>query len=377
MLINSRIKDTANMLTPSIITSFIASGFLTPNPVRQLRIQDCFKDLRTAFIEEFLQSDQTDQSLLPVELYIFMEPDFQCLKNQFGLPDSKGLTGFLNELTTNPVLLQQTYEYLAEQFRRLRITPVAFASFFPEISHADETRRSQAFGAVAGMQQLAQRFNQEAEWQVRAIELVCGSRIAGVEFEESSDILISTLIPREQTSSTLEMLIDGLHATVADHDQKNVVPYSLELEPGNMFLVNSAESIIHIAELLAESTTIGFNLDLSHYSLAGLLKQDESGAFYLTEEIAESEAFDIFCRHITHAHISDSSEKGHLGDLPFGSIHAEDYFRSQIQFLKTLIVQDDSSLLFSKYLSLELEAVGRWREIEDSFKTLCKLCRES
>lgn len=365
------------MLTPSIITSFIASGFLTSDPVRQPRIQDCFKDLRKAFYKYFLQKDQTDPSYLPVELYIFMEPDFLCLKSELKLPESMGLTGFLNELTTDSALLEKTYTFLSERFRRMRITPVAFASFFPEVSHADATRRSQAFGAVAGMQQLAQRFNQEAEWQIRAIELVCGSRIAGVEFEEDRDRLISTLIPREQTSNTLEKLIDGLQATVADQDQEKVVPYSLELEPGSMFLVNSAESITHIAELLAESPSIGFNLDLSHYSLAGLLQQDDMGAFYLNDALTKNKAFETFRRHIVHAHISDSSEKGHLGDLPFGSIHSEDYFRNQIQFLKTLISQGDSALPFSNHLSLELEAVGRWREIEDSFETLCKLCRES
>ncbi|WP_339688072.1 hypothetical protein [Gimesia maris] len=365
------------MLTPSIITSFIASGFLTPDPVRQPRIQDCFKNLRKDFYEYFLQSDQTDPSYLPVELYILMEPDFLYLKTELDLPDSMGLTGFLNKLITDSALLEKTYEFLADRFRRMRITPIAFASFFPEISHADATRRSQTFGAVSGMQRLAQRFNQEDQWQIRAIELVCGSRIAGVEFEEDRKRLISTLIPPDQTGNTLEKLIDGLDATVADQDRNNVIPYSLELEPGSMFLVNSAESIARIAELLAESTSIGFNLDLSHYSLAGLLKQDDTGTFHLTEALTKNKAFETFRRHIVHAHISDSSEKGHLGDLPFGSIHAEDYFRKQIQFLKTLTSQGDSALPFSNHLSLELEAVGRWREIEDSFKILCQLCRES
>ncbi|WP_298867367.1 hypothetical protein, partial [uncultured Gimesia sp.] len=159
---------------------------------------------------------------------------------------------------------------------------------------------------------------------------------------------------------------------------QDVVPYSLELEPGSLFLANSAQSLTHIAKLLKKSKHkhIGFNLDLSHFCLAGILKRNKhDGSFQLSSEITNSNAFDIFRTRIVHAHISDSSDKGHLGDLPFESIHDANYFEQQIQFLSNLISKENHSIPFSNYLSMELEAVGSWQEIERSFKTLCALCK--
>jgi sugar phosphate isomerase/epimerase len=369
-------SDTSRMtdgLACSLISSFASEGVVLSEAGRKAS-KEC-----AGFVKSSVVSDEP-ASKLPLELYVFMEPEIQAWKKCLDLkymPDDA--VGFLAELTDEAAT--RITRHLSTSLEKMHCDVIALASFIPEISCPDPIRE-RGVNAVVRLVKMAHTL-QTLGHCVSVVELVAGSRITGCidsVSNEESDLSVSFHPPE----AAADILLSSLKDIVLSFDSMKV-RLALELEPGPFFVLGNHKSLVSVAELIAKpdnwmngnddvsvgkkrSTQVGFNLDIGHWNIAGI---DPDWVRY-------DDAAKLVRNRIIHAHLSGHHKTAHFGDIPLENSYGECTISPKdvhpwIDLLREINSEASRELPFSGYVSLELEAAKHHHQVTCSFSRLCKI----
>jgi sugar phosphate isomerase/epimerase len=352
-------------LMPSIITSFTPQG-TTCDPKAFDILQQCAA----------VRPEEHRNRPLPVELYAFMEPEVEHFKRHVlkrrDLPaDAVGFLAALNSDQTNKI-----GDEVLKQFTSRKLDIVALASFVPEIARVKQDDEGLGVLAVRRLIELAHYLRENGQ-NTRVVELVAGSRVRGLPTPMEDMHSVSIYHPVEARNQ----LIENLRNVVSKFADLQVL-LSLELEPGPFFVLGDSEGLLDLANRINEhenwlhdwekdrdlgkkrSSRIGFNLDVSHWNIAGI-----------DPEWIRSEMAKPIRSRITHAHVGGHHRAAHFGDAPLVDdngmwINPLGDLRPWVEILEQLGSEADRPVPFSGHISLEIEAARDVEQVVKSFRAL-------
>lgn len=349
-----------------------------------------FPNLKPALITSCLTSGvahefPTFAAGIGVDLYLIMEPDARRLAREVGRPR---ISVWYDRRTVSAIrfLSRLTPDELKDAAHRLRgrlhgSTPVAIASFLPEIVAAPESDSGcQVRRALAALIGFANEFRVQ-DSQPPVIEIVCGSRVERILDGRSiprKQLLRSrvfsrraqTTLPRDTKSTywahimaddegrrrALSALSEAFEIAGRQKHRTDGICFAFELEPGPLFLLRDFETLKQFAADSNEFDQIrdhvGFNLDISHWYMAKV-------------PIAAVKNSPEIMKRIVHAHISGHSRRGHFGDFSLARVTEQErkkYF-DWLELLDHLAVASGSR--YRGYVSVEFEAAPEANDFDD------------
>lgn len=225
----------------------------------------------------------------------------------------------------------------------------AVSSFAPELAYNPWVRRAKTGRkALRSLILLADKLV-EMEHPVVGVEIGVGSVIRGVRYQRTTDVIEGTQeryvailndLPRAQQylCQNLRKVLSRLPASSSK--------LAIELEPGAFFLARDLPSLKSLNSLIMKDPILRekvfFNLDISHWRLAGIAPED----LRLEQELT---------KRVLHAHISGHHPCAHFGDIPLLDLNSETDFDPWLDLLEEL--KADKNAAYEGGLSLELEAV--------------------
>lgn len=293
---------------PSVITSFDTTGILVgKQPIYGL-------------LDAALSIDSSESKVvMPIELYVSMEPDL------FRIARSSGLLGRKRPLMTEDVLGGLSAIHLTKLTKEIvkkvalycgERPIIALATYIPEISKRNQATAGKSESALASVIHLAKLLRESAPMHpVFVVEAVAGSRFStGVASNRSGssneDAKLNLNIELDEDSVVQDRVIERLENVVK---QVMSVPsknegwptIALELEPGPFFVLRDFETLCQLAERIDRSKLlydkVGFNMDISHWRIADIGIQE------IREHASVAD-------RIVHAHISGHHPHAHFGD---------------------------------------------------------------
>ncbi len=259
------------------------------------------------------------------------------------------------------------------------VSLLAMATYFPEV---------QATGAKGRRVTRALRFLidvcsglQDSEHPINTIEIVAGGLISSVwpakwqTTRKSSAETPPTILDSKQdlyaatslnTSQALKRLLGRLRP-LREHAINANIQFSIELEPGPLYVLRNWESLIMLCDLLETepdkggfkdiSKIVGLNLDCSHYTMSQITSK---------MVLEESRVRD----RIVHIHVADHG-RGHFGDVALGRIHKDEHFEDWLRVFPELLKKRDEHLpTFRGGVSIEIEACQNSKHMAESVATL-------
>ena len=218
------------------------------------------------------------------------------------------------------------------------------SAFLPEIGYIPGTRRAiMGFFALRSLFRLVHELRKLGQ-PVKALELAAGSEIRGIR-RLDDDAYVAIL--NDSKSCRRYLLANMQLAMLFSPTVK--VRIALELEPGAFFILRDLDALKEINVLVMKNPVLRrrvfFNLDISHWRLAGISPDQLNGKLG---------------KRILHAHISGHHESAHFGDFPIRDTlqtdpNADVEFVPWRKLLENLRQDRDSP--YEGTLSLELEAV--------------------
>jgi hypothetical protein len=275
-------------------------------------------------------------------------------------------------------------EWLRDSFPHRHV--IAIATFFPEITSPDESLRKAALHAIQFLVKTARHLPRFAQ-RPFVIELVSGSMVESVAKRRDQHIpekdrlpddqrLSFGMLPRSSYRKNVEGVLSDF-AAVADEALAADVLFAIELEPGPLFRVNSAETLETLCEAIAlhpaegVKRTMGVNLDIPHWAI--LSRPNPGETKRITSEWLRSTP--AVLNRVVHAHISDHGI-GHLSDLFLTCQSKEEFFRPWLEILRrrsfVTAKPPFKGLPFSGFISIEHEACKSARQLSTSFELLQK-----
>lgn len=364
---NHRGTDVPLTLTPSIVTSFTPQG-IACDP-------EAFDILRRCAAA---RPKACRERPMPVELYAFMEPEVEHFKRRVlkrhDLPSDA--VGFLAALKRDQT--EKIGNELLKQFDGSELEIVALASFVPEIARAPQ-QGDKGVRAVRRLIELAHYLREHGQ-NIQVVELVAGSRVCGLPTPTSNTHLVSIY----DCVDASNLLIENLRGVVSKFPDLQV-RLSLELEPGPFFVLRNSENLLDLANRISNpenwlnpgeedinlgrkrSAWIAFNLDISHWNIAGI-----------DPEWIRSEMAKPIRTRITHAHVGGHHRAAHFGDAPLVDdegmwINPPEDLIPWVEMLEHLDEEADRPVSFSGYLSLEIEAARNAEQVVKSFGALYEI----
>ncbi|MCA9052088.1 MAG: C39 family peptidase, partial [Planctomycetaceae bacterium] len=303
-----------------------------------------------------------------VELYVFMQPDVDwILRKRIGYTGrSVDAVQSMADFADRRVA-KQVVRSLRTDVHRV----VALATFIPEICcPVDSDRGKLASRAIHFLSLLAieissEQRKKENRRQLRAIELVAGSRIQDVFSCIQPDVpypkLIAKIAPDDELpGNVIGNLLRGISPKLTEELNAREVCWCFELEPGPLNALRDEETLVRFRKEFDKTRQgiklplLGFNLDIAHWRIAGI--KPESVLSMDEGEIG---------KRIGHCHAAGHDERAHFGDV---KIVAADkaVFSPWLEVVKKISAQKERCVPFSQCVSLEFEAARDTREVEAS-----------
>lgn len=293
---------------PSVITSFDTTGILAGK-------QPIYKLLDAALSTDSGKSEIA----IPIELYVSMEPDL------FRIARSSNLLGRKRPLMTEDVLGGLSAIHLGKLTKEIvkkvglhcgERPIIALATYIPEISKRNQATAGKSESALAGVIHLARLLRESSPLhKVFVVEAVAGSRFStGVASNRSGgsndDAKLNLNIELDEDHVVQDRVIERLENVVNEvtgvaSKNEGWPTIALELEPGPFFVLRDFETLCQLAERIDRNKLlydkVGFNMDISHWRIAGIGIQE------IREHVAVAD-------RIVHAHISGHHPHAHFGD---------------------------------------------------------------
>lgn len=305
------------------------------------------------------------------ELYAFMQSDvLEILARRPGT----ALTQMSVLFREDPLKVKEAASRILEILEPKGISLCSLATFLPEAAFPPETNQAlQACEALRFLLLLVRELQREHS-SLRTIELVAGSRIAGIwkgrraTGQEGFVYVGNRLGDLEPIRHLLECVSQVADDAMGDPR----ICFAVELEPGYLYALRNKETLeefVRQLDLAAESQpslsrTVGLNLDVAHWTMAQIEPQWVRG----------NEAIK---RRIVHAHVAGHQPGAHFGDIPLSDLC------SSIRCLPWLDVLSEVANTprgaefppFSGYVSLEYEAAKKPEFVRASLSELDFLVR--
>jgi sugar phosphate isomerase/epimerase len=274
----------------------------------------------------------------------------------------------LADIASRKRSLNQIAKELQYAFALKNIKCVGFATFIPELV-ATESSRKIGVNALRSAIHIAAILN-ETVGQVKIVEVVGGSLAEGIWpaiDSEQKTLYVANLMSR---SEAISRLLTSLRE-VRTEAQRADITLAIELEPGPLFVMHDWDALKSLCDALDArenmdlSPTVGLNLDIAHWSLAGI-----------TPKMIES-APSVLNR-IVHCHISDHG-RGHFGDVAIARINDNLWFEEWLRLVKRVALNGQkrrqNRLLpyFCGSISIELEACNSSEDVRFSVAKLTEI----
>ena len=300
-----------------------------------------------------------------LDLFLIRDIDIDRMK-ELNVPTH----GRLSEVLSDETKFRSIRDWIVPLVGGAGIQVPAVATYLPDVSSADSTRRTRAMCALANCAEIAIALAPEDEARRRrsaVVEMVCGTSIEGTNGGKSGNVYGTKLKMSLLVKSLLEAL-ELLESRRRD-EPRIAFAFALEFEPGETYVLNSVPRLLQMASLIDSNSSlrerVGFNLDIAHMRIAG---------------IAAHELRPLVPK-LVHAHISDHPWI-HTHDQPVGSWTNVERARSGYQpYIRLLhdrsrhyqgrIKRADSDILpFTNSIAIELEGCNRIFAIHDSVTRL-------
>lgn len=265
---------------------------------------------------------------------------------------------------------------LACILRTINTEIVALSSFIPGLASHDPDLWHRSQGALLFLVRLASAL-QDRGHPCRILELVAGSLLDGVwpgKEKEEGSVYVANVLDREDAIGDF---LNRLGPVAKEALTKNI-GLAIELEPGPNFIINDLQSLDILCRHLNNSRNtalkraVGLNLDVAHWSLAGITVERLDRGLWDQDHGKETDAdYRSIVGRVVHSHFSDHGP-GHIADVALGYIHKERYFRKWQQFLADHLAHKSTGdgRLRRPCFTLELEATKTMKMVRDSLAVL-------
>lgn len=336
--------------------------------------------LRPAVISSFRTREVTevrsrwpDDPLPGVDLYVFMQAEVNqwlAAHEQPGGPPNgpNYAVKAMAELADDQGAIDEWAGRVCESFPPKELPVVAVTSFVPEVTSPQREAYERACCAVRFLLGMATALKREGHKDLRTVELVAGSRIAGV-WPARGERYVATRLHADVARRRVLSILGRVMSPYEKTPREGRISVALELEPGPMYSLRDWQSLVDLCEEIDKdpllSQFVGVNLDIAHWRLA--------------RDITPEQVWDtpVVRDRIVHAHIAGHHRCSHLGDLPLGDLNQPEDFRPWIDLLNRIATDWRDPMLpqFSGYVSLEMEAAKSRDLVTDSTKKLASLLR--
>ena len=277
----------------------------------------------------------------------------------------------MSRLSGDIIHISECADKIVRRLKDRNLSIAALSSYIPGLV-SNTALADQSQDALLFLVRLAGAI-QERGHPCRILELVAGSLIDGVwPAKERNDgsVYVGNILDRDKAIEGLLVMLKP----IAEEAAKRKIVLALELEPGPNFILNDIKALDKLCRSLSNnentvlSSNIGLNLDVAHWSLAGItlssllsgLKTQRSGSDVEVD-------FDGIVNRVVHSHFSDHGP-GHFADVALGYIHDYNHFKRWYDFICNLATsrRPENWPSYSGFTSLELEAVKSEKMMSDS-----------
>ena len=270
---------------------------------------------------------------------------------------------------------------------------VALTTFVPEIAsiqNPQSGRPNLVVRSLVNIGLFAAALNSKSTDSVKAIELVAGSRFADLKLNDAKLEQLKQNAPEDTEAGKFQIDLastDDAIGRLVNHLTQairilrgelggkfaDLPPFALELEPGELFVLNDADALAKVADAIDAfenaaqgnqeiASKIGFNLDISHWRIAGLT-------------VAQVRNWPAVSDRIAHCHVSGHHPSTHIGDTQLRHEDVSNHAPNEVlDWLK--LVRDIATaprlrkVKFSGWVSLEYEAARNTETVAKSLSTL-------
>lgn len=260
---------------------------------------------------------------------------------------------------------------------------IALATFVPLLSLPPDSEGAQEGidaltfigNFAAALRQHRRKYFPDFVDQRIVVEIVAGSRVIGIETGEYQDEYFASFTSEKDS---MKFFLHNLSKVVTNcRDVQNSIIWAIELEPGPLFTIRDWNSLCQLCEAIEHAPDlrdcVGVNLDIAHWRMAPR-PSTMSGLRHITpDDVRNSVVF----RRIVHAHISGHDEKAHFGDVGLTDLNIDADFLPWLALLRRRAVLRDRSLLYSGFVSLEMEACKAGASARNSMTNLAIMTARS
>jgi len=268
----------------------------------------------------------------------------------------------MSTLASDGTHISKCANAIADVFRAANVEIVALSSFTPGLVSHDPDLAHNSRDALLFLVRLAGAL-QDRGHPCRILELVAGSLLDGVwpgKEKEEGSVFVANVLDREDA---IDEFLRRLGPVAKEAIEKKVT-LAIELEPGPNFIINDLQALDSLCQRLdntrnaALRRAVGLNLDVAHWSLAGITVERLSEGLWDQEhgKVTDVDYGSIVDR-VVHSHFSDHGP-GHIADVALGYIHDKRHFRNWQRFLIDHVAykSPDDGRLRQPCFTLELES---------------------
>lgn len=301
------------------------------------------------------------------DLFLIRDIDIERM-SQLNVPSR----GRLSEVLSDETNVRRIKNGIVQLIEIAGINVPAVATYLPDVSSVDSTRRDQAICALANCADIAIAValkDGTEDRRAAVVEMVCGTSIEGADDGESGKVYGTSL----KMSLLVRSLVRALELVESRRRDEPRIPlaFALEFEPGETYVLNSVPRLLRMAKLIDSNpllrNRVGFNLDIAHMRIAGIAARDLNQLMPM----------------LVHAHISDhpwihthdqivgswtNVERVTSGYQPYLRLLLDRSRHHQVQLEQGRTATD--VLPFTNSIAIELEGCNRIFAIHDSVKRL-------
>jgi len=320
-------------------------------------------------VREYLET--LGQEANRMELYAFMRPDIDALSES---PWQHPAISWMAQ-NTHPRKVRDIAQQLLAWADEAGVSLQDISTYLPELAGLHEGDGKMAVDALVFLAALNDALRAEGAsggtGENRTITIVAGNRIQGIwparlAREDAGMVYMANVVSRATLGETL---LKRLREVSRQMDAASPVRFALELEPGELHLLNDWDAMAWFAlELETESwkkdlgDRLGFSLNIPRWAfLAGIRPSQLDG---------DRGVAALIRKRILHAHVSDIG-KGQFGGLAPGLMHKAEDYEPWLDLLHELANESRvRGMEFSRVLSLVMEGCKDETSVIDALKRL-------
>ncbi len=298
--------------------------------------------------------------------------DLLVLRNDdiatIGLPVCE--SGRISDVIADEVCFPKIRQWIASEIAGWDISVPSLATYFPDITSANETRREVAIRALANTVHIAIDLTKTdpPAMSFPIVEMVCGTLIES----SSANGKVSVYGAERKLNLLCESLREVVRLVHSEAVQDAKFAFALELEPGETYVLNDDTRIARLFGRLEGTNApfadlaryVGLNIDIAHMRIARI----------------RAKQLRPFLDRIVHAHVSDHPGI-HTHDQFVGSwTNVQRLSGGYVPYVKLLFdrasqaAQEEGNVLpFTNAIAVELEGCNRIFSIHDSLSRLAHL----